>query len=695
MKQAANAELPAVDPDAEGGGKITAEERVKVLTSQSSKDAVPDMKKPDKMSMMNKLRIHRNDFLAAAQSFDDQKGNSNLRGYFVDGIPSARRGYKDLSNEALAAKIVSFYDQFSILRTFLLQLKEESISYADRLRSSSVARRNEEKDEDENPVLEIVMKYFDMMDKVDKIVRNNRVGDNNQNEVIKKVTLTAAQKERFFDKERFPSQAYLQTCLACGHKFTNLPIENDQVAANNIRIEKKYQADLKEWDAEQKAIADGTSQAKSRRKPKRPALKKVIVQCMCANARCMMENSDCDMKCPIRCRKDNGKGDRYPYSSEYPRHCTCPLCLCKCEAAFYVEDVKKGFLAKNRKMPEGLEKFCEQQDSSTSSATGIAGGFAMISSELQTGLLTGFGNLGSLLKSGKSFVDLTDEEKKGLAEYSKNLILNQTAEGIAKNANTTLSNSDKVALREVIGKPKRVVELPSGQMFSTNSLAQSNQHAHNNRFGDIAAGNNDFPSPGMVDTFTPDFSETTLKYQQAVWNYYHGGPKPDVASVENEEKKIADLLTSPPTVPTPAASVPVPAGLVPVPAPPMPASLPATLLVTPSRPKNDSKMSSKDIAVSEMGERVIKKAKTNVTSAVIERVDCGDKSEKSKKKLRRANSVHARLLRSKKDGNFIDEILLMTDDGDMLMEEPKVMSQEVLERLDDYYNVVDENDDDN
>ena len=82
----------------------------------------------------------------------------------------------------------------------------------------------------------------------------------------------------------------------------------------------------------------------------------------------------------------------------------------------------------------------------------------------------------------------------------------------------------------------------------------------------------------------------------------------------------------------------------------------------------------------EMFERVQKRCKSNITSIIEHRqlIEESDEKKKEMKKMKKNLKQYAKML---KEGTHIADVMCVTDNGNQLVEEPILCSQDVMTRL--------------
>ena len=164
------------------------------------------------------------DLLAKAEAFDAVT-NSTVNPSLKKLIPVNKRVVqRDSKNTDLAVMVAKLLPPLTLVRNYINDQFEEEMKTRARLRSSSNG-------------IDCRSKLLSFLDKASQIendlkqqIFRNRTKCTIHN-LVKPILLTTLQRERKWSKLNVPKQQHLQTCIACSHKSTNFPVENEEVKA--------------------------------------------------------------------------------------------------------------------------------------------------------------------------------------------------------------------------------------------------------------------------------------------------------------------------------------------------------------------------------------------------------------------------------------------------------------------------------
>ena len=673
-KQSRETSLPPLNNLASVAVEVTEKERVGILTS-TKRDA--PLKKRQKCDMLAKFVLLRQDILAAAVSFD-AVNHSALKESLILSMPPTKSSYKDASNEELAKKIVTLYDPLLVLRQHLNDQLEAQQSFKSRLRSrlhtssssSSVASSAVEK----NPVIDTLDDFFGEMETVDRLVREKREAAKNNDNPIKGPSLTNEQRARKFSTERVPIVEENRICVKCGHASINTLEDNAAIILHNQRVEKKFNQDMQAWNAHQKAVVEGRPSSlpagmSPRQKPRKMQIKKPAFQCMCSTSFCMMENSDVSSSCPIKCIECKDTKKRYSFTNTYPRHCTCPICVCTCSAVYYEDQIPKLSMM-YRKMPDALVAIDRDEKKSKDSVE------ASCIDLLQKCLAEGKdASCKATVAAATNWNDdLSTEMEEKFFENSQSAMYSHAAEKMSKSA-AEMSQEQLQYLRNVVGTPTTFVTLPNGQQFDTKTITSSGAHARNNRMTDATSSKQ--VQPGMVSNLEFDLTSPTNDYLRAAATYKMASIHAPTSikspiTIDDDDdntesqpyaKKLKATMNNSHQflLPTQSSS-----------------HAPTRQIMTAATPNPT------ETAASQMFERVVVRSKRDVSQAFEARKE--EDSPEKKKMLEECKDFVKVLMKAKNDGTHIDDVLYVTQNGDQLVEDMAPgMSQEVQKNLKLWY----------
>jgi hypothetical protein len=661
MKQNVNAQMPPPsDSTSLRIEDISDEERINVLTSIKSN--VP-MKKPEKKDFLKEVMLLRNEFLNEAMVCDTIHSTNTLHESLKTVIPTSMTGLK--TNKSLAEKMVQLHGQFLLLHQYFEnRMKSEEALSRTNLRNTP----SRLVDQMENKVYKKLVQYFKVMKKVDELVVSEKSVSKFDKLGGRIVSLTQTQRERTWKKDHVPNIPSLQTCIACKHRSTNLPPENDEMVEYNKLVLKNYEKDVKLWREHQKALSEGRSSQAPRglkQHPSRPKTKEPILQCMCSTSFCIRENSDEGSTCPIKCQKKDSD-ERYPFSSDggaMMKQCTCPICTCKCSYTCFVADMDKLLLT-NSILPAEIEKMTDQASNectSTENCSSFIGGI------MDHAMSSACSTIKADLLVQPSIAGMTSSTQRLIEQHAKNNFFCDAAEGIAKGAVQNLSHADQNFLRTGLGKPSTIIPLPNGTCMDTRiTLQNSDAHSKNNRLGTTEGGAK--YHDGMKSKRDIDFSNPCHPFLQAAAKRKMISPSPHAAKraatamAVSKHTNYYDLINSDEEVPR----------------------LSLFSAAETKQNKQDIINDQLDIKMDEMYSRVICKSQEAITNIVtsITNNDDPDGLAAKKKVMKGLKKTSKQLLQSFNDGTHINDMKQVTKGGTELLESPvPPSSQDIFERL--------------
>ena len=685
MQQNPNPKMPEMGKKINNNSEVTLKELVYQLENRSAKAIMLSNKKKDFL----KLLLKNKKLLVEYCNMFDGIMNTTLSPSIKQLLPSNDRQVDKSVNAELAVVVAKLLPPLRILRSqIVFHYKTEALRKGN-LRTSTKEKQHR------TSLLLVLDDAYDTLTKLESAIFKNR-SNSSVNTVCKPIKLTDQQQERNWSEDHIPTQKYLRECVMCGHTSTNWPPENDAIADFNRAKELEYQSKLKKWEKYQGELANGKLNAKApdgmKKRPYRRDFKEPIIMCMCSTSYCLGAFDTATSSCPIKCLKpalnsktnisivktepnlsgtENSRdviqsktqANRYPFEGT-PKRCTCPICACRCSFACYVSEVPKIMLQKK------IENNTDLQASDyASSSPGFLG--KILGESIKVGWSTMNCECGSMCmpKYNNSF-------DKKIESYIENRGVTAACEVAATNIAckaTSLPMEEKIAYRDLIGKPNTKCILPSGDMFDTKILiGGSDKHAKNNKLGSTAISSNDDievisfkPQPGMRTNLQIDWSKQSNAFK-------------DFMDMKSSKNGIQN------TTETKVASKP-------------PVCIDRALSYDPSVEVIENMVKQEDITkpkaktcndlASLMYTRIVKKSKNKLTKAISERM--ADRSnDETKAKVKEIKNVVLTLESSHNNESNISIIKSVTNDGcDLIDDIYPVSSDEVLERVRVYHDV--------
>ena len=448
----------------------------------------------------------------------------------------------------------------------------------------------------------------------------------------------------------------------------------------NSHIQQKYKNEMEIFDKHQKAKAQGLPSElpagiNEKRRPRMMQVKKPILQCMCSQSHCMMENSDVGSSCPIRCIECKVSGKRFPFSQIAPRRCTCPVCSCECNKAYYVDQIPK-LLLMTRKFTlddEPVEKMAAKGNEPASS-------LGWLSKCVSSGVEAGIEAISSVEKTGREpWNKISPAVKSETMARTNAAVYSHMAEAMSQEAK--FMNYQQVQhLRSLLPTPTTNVTLPSGDVLNTAALTKSaNQHSRNNGLGVVQSSSY---QPGMMNNQDFDLSNPRQPYLRAVntWQTSESGEDTKVGSsflnlghrsssyncpITIEDDKDNQANTNEPH--TKKAK---------------------TMHVNPSDSVENTEKGEevrKDEAAAKMYHRVHVRARKAVDDAV-NAVMSGNRSEEAMNEVKKKRAFVEKLKERKNEKNdHLEDIICVTNNGEDLVGYDEILSQDVMEKMTVYH----------
>ena len=226
MKQAENPIIPKFGNKPVNSKDITEEEMVCQL-EKSFKDAI--MLSAKKKEFLLDLLKNKKDLLEKCKLFDSIM-DSNLYQAVSVLLPANNRVVKhDSKNRDLAIMVAKILGPLKLLHSYVESQYDEEKKRKAQLRSSTHGQQKR------SPVKVLLDEAVGVYNKIELAVMELRSLPTINTVVKKQVQLTPSQRQRKWDCERVPVAKQLQFCVSCGHKSTNLPIENNAIKDFNKR----------------------------------------------------------------------------------------------------------------------------------------------------------------------------------------------------------------------------------------------------------------------------------------------------------------------------------------------------------------------------------------------------------------------------------------------------------------------------
>ena len=236
MKQAVNPSLPPISEKFKNMKDPTEKELVYQLES-TEKNSL--LLLPAKKSFLVTAHKLKDDLMAKADLFDDVF-NSNLKTAILNIVPSKVRTINHGNNRFLSETIAKMFPPLLILRDHILSELNREYDRVQHLRASTSSKRKQASE-----LLDFLDDVFNLHSQLQQRVFNHRMVPTKVT-LSKDIILSDSQRERLWSVDRVPVPVPHQFCVMCGHKSTNLPIENDKVQKHNKEVEEKFISDLKE-----------------------------------------------------------------------------------------------------------------------------------------------------------------------------------------------------------------------------------------------------------------------------------------------------------------------------------------------------------------------------------------------------------------------------------------------------------------
>ena len=382
--------------------------------------------------------------------------------------------------------------------------------------------------------------------------------------------------------------------------------------------------------------------------------------CMCSKSFCIGEFDGGADSCPIKCRRADGS--RFGFTG-VPKSCSCDICKCKCNFVCNIADVDKIVLARKSDFmtPHNQSAF----DYSTTTPNFLRN---IMSDAFKFGMDNHKKDVLRRSSSTSTGGKIDDElETHLLSRAASNACHHAALNIVTKSQDLTLL--DRKQLRQGLSKPVTKLKLPSGDFFDTKSLVGSeDKHAVNNRLKSIAGNSTPFkPAPGMRTRLDIDYGNISTSFEETISGFQNIDNVIDMSDCQEEKKPAAKRNPKTEQICSNKKELGH-------------ASKNAISLLESSSDEEDNGIFEK------MHDRMIKRARLNISSSIEARMNDNDNIEK-KKETSKWKKTLSKLNNAKKEGMHIDILndVSTLSDGNILKSNDPPSSQDMLERVSIYY----------
>ena len=677
MKQAKDPIKPEMGSDFVNSTDPVSEEEFVCQLEKSSKSAL--MLSDKKREFLLIAIKNQKDILCKAKLVDSLQSTSLEKALSILIPMNNRLITREAKNSDLAKMIAKLLPPLKLLETFLNTQFAVEMKIKPNLRSAGKKTKL-------SPLMQLLYEAREIHDKIEFDVYSNRTKLTNNN-IVKPILLSASQREAHWSEKFVPKQSYLQNCVICGHKSTNLPPENEEVKDYNKFISDKYTSDSAKWNQYQQDVSNGKKATPPKglsRRPSRKASKEPIVMCMCSMSYCLGDFDTAVNSCPIKCIDDckqegmvkieGIKSKRYPFIGK-PKMCSCPICSCKCNFACAIKEVPKIMLWKRQKSPSETSAEVEARLNSLEYENAAPEFLKSFLSDSMKVAWTTMKHETAKYQGRKINPDVE--------EYIENRSMTSACQHAATNIvskSSGMTIKDRKDLRQKLGKPSTRVLLPSGDYHDTKNMIGSNKHAKNNRLDTHEASE---VHPGMQSNLEIDWNNQCDDFVEFIETKAKGDEKCFGIKKKSNKNFITHNVVS--TSPKGRSKIE-----------------PINLLNDINHSDdNDSviyidikKPKSIDIdkKVLEMHNRLLQKARTKVTKFVKERLlnkECAETKQKLKYSKKVVNTLECS---DDNDDNHIKAIKAVTDGGTKFItsgdiESVSISSDDLLEMVMVYHDI--------
>mmetsp|Transcript_4354 Transcript_4354/g.5012 ORF Transcript_4354/g.5012 Transcript_4354/m.5012 type:complete len:631 (-) Transcript_4354:116-2008(-) len=432
-----------------------------------------------------------------------------------------------------------------------------------------------------------------------------------------------------------PREVLFQSCPYCQHCTVDEPPENANVKSVNADRFRQYNIINEKWNKFKANNGPCPRNMKTdqfyTRKPPLPKTEALILQCHCHQMTCARKGSDVGSTCIVGCLKAGGERCDW-----HDGMCTCSVCKCPCKKGYKMDNFTKIGIALTRRKTTGEGK---NADSSTQEDTAKAKHF--LGECMFHGANIAQDALDAMeIMNEKGLANISDKEKKrmGKVAFDKG-----TAAAISlKGGNlpiTTVFGLQKTMLQVA---PTTKVKTPNGivdMRHPKNNSSLSTHRLNNNRLTTMNG------SASSMTANVVALTATTPTNENAVSTAF----RPRFVSIpESETIELSSTSSS----------------------------------VEEEDARKPPALDNVQVAASNMHDRIVKRARTQLTSLVQNRNRTNEENIK-KKRLRK--TVQTLVKENKEKGEHMATILDVTSNGKDLIQSPIIDSQDCLDYVMDLY----------
>ena len=673
MKQANNPKMPEIANKIVNSSDLTEEEMIAQL-EKSSKGSI--LLSAQKKEFLMSLLRNKAELLEECSAFD-----SVMDGGLYNGISkllpaNTRVVTHDSKNVDLAGMISKFLKPLKILHSYVEKQYEIEKERKLQLRSSTQDQQKR------SPVKVILDDAVDIYSKLELAIMDVRSVPTNSSVGKSQVKLTTLQRQRKWDQERVPVAKQLQFCANCGHKSTNLPVENDEIQQYNKRKADEHSKSAKLWDEYMKKVANGDKNAHKptnmSRRPNKRNFREPIIICMCATSFCLGNFDTTKNSCPIKCLKSEEftnetqvkvegkakiqeKGEKYEFVGS-PKACSCPICACHCRFACKIADVPSILIQKTIQKTAAVGSGVAAKDPFYDQSVP---GEHFLQNAMKGAMKMCWKTWNEEQKNQK--LDLYNLDPK-LYDRIENRGVTAGCHNSAVNIVTSSPNltlKQRMKWREGLGKPTSKVCLPSGDIFNTKVIATNEKHSDNNKLGANKIQNENFP--GMKGNLKIDYSNQCESYTDFIQGKTNNSIKTpwEKKLMKKYGRNCDEAILVDDSSTSDCSDV---------------------IIVDASKANEDRN----DLA-RKMHKRIVTRSRSLLTRKIKESMngDDDDKSIKSTKaEIRKLKQMIQLLESSELSNTHLNIIKSVTDDGkDLINDDSSVTSNDVIDRLQVYHEI--------
>ena len=742
LRQSLNPRMPQFGKAMKNNSEVTEKELVFQLESRT-KTAV--MLSDSKKTFLKDVLENTQKIISHSEAFDGLM-SSSLAPSFRKLIPSNIRMIDKTSNSDLSLIVAKILPPVRVLRSCILSQYEAENKRKGNLRTSTKSKQPR------TVVMKILDRGYEVLEALESRVYANRssLGVNTLCKPVKLTDIQRERKwtKELVPKQKHLQRCPLCDHESTNYPPENAAIaEYNRKKENEFHTKtKKWDQYMKDKN-NGKSLSPPEGMT---RRPYRRDFKEPIIMCMCATSYCLGEFDTAAESCPIKClkpvatkeqkvdlvklepgtctvqsssyakiktepnvssasEKSNVDGAtsnnsctgevsdpirqvRYKFSG-IPKACDCPICRCRCNFACVISDVPK--IMESRRLDERIQMSPKKQVVDASEYASSSPGF--LGNIMSDAMKIGW----KAMKNEGQNMSFT-RDKRVLDEKTEMYIENRGVTAACEEAAativckaTSLPMEEKIKYRNLIGgKPTTDVLLPSGDKFSTKSLIGNDKHSKNNRLGvteTLDAGrspghnydNNDCdievlevykPKPGMRTNLQIDWNNQSKQFQE----FLQMKSTQNDINYEKHERKKHNSSKKPSVQPMKLKGTYL-------------SSDDSSCMILDQEDKvkviKNPQEKTKHVKISNMHDRIMIKSKAQLTTAINERIK--DKSnERVKDKVKDLKNVIVTLQQSERDGTHISTIENVTNDGEDINETSSLNSEDVLERVKVYHDIL-------